>query len=1490
MDKQRFELSRSQQAVFTMEAFQLSGHHFYLGGVARLRGAVTLEQLAQAVAVVRDSHDVFRIGFIVDAVGAWHGIRQDRPHSQIEHVDFSCHADPEQAFSGWAERQLLLEEDLELAPIRIFVVRFNGEQAGWFVKAHHAAADGAALALVMEHLSSALESGRCAASPAFTLLACGERDYEGSDRFRRDAQYWRQLFGDVAQAAGPSLRARAPIGDYRARSARSMRIRFALSDVQNDTLHRFKQVGGSVFRLFFAAVAYAQMVVEDSDGALLQAPMLNRWSDDEKQAVAMGVAPVLVPVSRAAGESATECYRTLKQALQKAVVHSRFAPGARWSEFASPAWRKAVPAFGVSYQTGVFRETVSGAEVDIDHLQAVEALFATIHIHDRFDGGRFRLEADFRQQWSAAQCEAFLAAVVNHAMAVAAEILEEPNGMAEAQAASLVEPIGVHLQAAFERYADHCMFKYAQSASSVTYREGWNWIGHFGEQLRRYSRQAGPNAPVLILGRRLPETTLAYLACLIDNVIVVPVCPTTPAARLQTIVRNSGAGLCIFSSTDRQLAESFGLPLLQVALDRAMFQLQAAPAPAVADTGRPAYILYTSGSTGEPKGVAISPVALAHYALAATAAYAGDGPFSTPLFTSFGFDLTQTSILVPVLSGGFIQVWDQDLRDEPGMLRALLTDEALTAVKCTPSHLSLLTEHGQPRRNPLTFVVGGENLSAALVNKALSFFPPGSRVINEYGPTETTVGCCIYTVNRPNEERTPAGTITPIGEALGAAYMSIRDSWGELVPLGFKGEIWIGGPVLADGYVGNAAQTAAKFVAGPDGRGRWYRTGDLGVQDEQGQFHCLGRVDDEFKLRGHRIHPAEIEKAVEGALARCGGVSQRWELKALKLTVAGEDAIVLCSSEPLPEHHPHFQAHLSAELPEAWRPSRYCPVKPWPVNANGKVDSAALAAAVASQMAATDALGSGAGSVSTRHGTYQMPEWLDEAFLRPIWPQVVNWHGSFLEQGGDSIKAIRLAGLLARHGVRIGAAELLTSRALGAVLEAACAAAQTRTGASEAAEQAVDAGWISHLPAARWFHQQRFEHGDRLQQGIVLTLPASLSAERIHAAVEAVKARHGVFSLRVDPVSGAWRLAPATAQASRVHALPQDGRLESRLQNLQAEVSLGERPSVHEIVTVAGADSRHLLWVCHHLLCDVHSWIYLLDELDQALGQTPLAAARAEHGVFLWGKWLHELGVVPASVPPAAAEPLPTGATASLALTASAADLQWLTQRLKADRAELIAAAMLDLAREDGMLPPQPLVLFENPGRPFAEAGVPAGWRGMLDQAVGWFTGFELVPVVPGAGVDFLRLLKTARNATRHDWGSRLGLENGGVAPLLCINDIGLGLGGRTAWHHFSLDPALSGGYRHPADAGVASFDLQVGDSHWEGKERVTVLLTVAGARDDMVRRYLSRLDVRLLSLGNALRQGMDDPLARQALLPSDFPLCQLSQFELDLILNGATV
>jgi aryl carrier-like protein len=513
---------------------------------------------------------------------------------------------------------------------------------------------------------------------------------------------------------------------------------------------------------------------------------------------------------------------------------------------------------------------------------------------------------------------------------------------------------------------------------------------------------------------------------------------------------------------------------------------------------------------------------------------------------------------------------------------------------------------------------------------------------------------------------------------------------------------------------------------------------------------------------------------------------------------------------------------------------------------------------------------------------YEHPAWLDAAFLRPIWSDGVDFNRSFLELGGDSIKAIRLVALLARKGVRISANELLTMGALGSLLENACTRARDEVSTGPDIPDQVEANWLKHLPSVRWFRGQPFTEVDRFQQCVALELLPSLSPERANAAVAAVKARHQVFALRANRDLTGLHFSSSEPELPPPHILEAGEQVDDRWRRLQGEVCLARRPSTHEIVIDPRLGKSYLLWVCHHLLCDVHTWIYLLDELDQALGEgADYTGAHPEYGVFLWGKWLRDC--LPEAQPPRHEDAVTRRAAATVVMTLSVSSDRFrsMEQRYKAERSELIAAALLEVAQQNDTLPDEPTVLFESHGRLFAEAQVPAALSTHLANAAGWFTRFTQVNLGNRADRQhgFLRALKLCLHEASRDWKRHLGSTDAGTRPMICINDIGSGLSGGRSWRHFMLLDALSGGARHPDENSIADFEILVRDERDSGSVCVELRLGTPEADVEIARSYLTQLSDTLSVWDHRL------PLS---LTPEDFPLSRLTQAELDAIMDGA--
>ena len=271
-----------------------------------------------------------------------------------------------------------------------------------------------------------------------------------------------------------------------------------------------------------------------------------------------------------------------------------------------------------------------------------------------------------------------------------------------------------------------------------------------------------------------------------------------------------------------------------------------------------AYVIYTSGSTGEPKGVAISHLALLNYVSWAGDVYLQDESLAFALYSSLAFDLTVTSIYVPLVTGNKVAIFRREAKD--ALLEEILADGQVGVCKLTPSHLSLIKDVDNRQSSVKRLIVGGEALGTALTQQVHESFGGDVEIFNEYGPTEATVGCMIYQFDPVNDTRANV----PIGRQAANVNLHILDKYLQPVPTNITGELFIASRGLAQGYLARPALTAERFIPNPFAQGqRMYRTGDLCRRLASGDLEYLGRQDEQVKFHGYRIELNEIRYALK---------------------------------------------------------------------------------------------------------------------------------------------------------------------------------------------------------------------------------------------------------------------------------------------------------------------------------------------------------------------------------------------------------------------------------------------------------------------------------------------------------------------------------------------------------------------------------------------------------------------------------------------------
>ncbi|HET9229032.1 MAG TPA: amino acid adenylation domain-containing protein, partial [Thermoanaerobaculia bacterium] len=376
---------------------------------------------------------------------------------------------------------------------------------------------------------------------------------------------------------------------------------------------------------------------------------------------------------------------------------------------------------------------------------------------------------------------------------------------------------------------------------------------------------AGPDARVAVCLDRSPDLVVAILGVLRSGAAYVVLDPEQPAGRRKRILEGSGA-LAIVTRPylARDLEE---LPL--VCIEDAEVPDGREQEGAPVDRPEPvtlAYVLFTSGSTGEPKGVGIEHRHLASYVAAVLERLDLPEGASFATVTTFAADLGHTSVFGALASGGTLHVVPRELSADPARLASRFAAYPVDVLKIVPSHLAALLaaaprpERVVPRRR---LVVGGEASSWELID-CIRDLSPGCRILNHYGPTETTVGVLTFD---PGPER--MGEKVPLGRPLRGNVVRLLDAGLQPVPVGIPGEVWVGGAQVARGYLGQPDRTAERFLPDPFGEpgARLYRTGDMARWLSSGDLEFLGRADDQVKVRGHRVEPGEVAAVLARHLA-----------------------------------------------------------------------------------------------------------------------------------------------------------------------------------------------------------------------------------------------------------------------------------------------------------------------------------------------------------------------------------------------------------------------------------------------------------------------------------------------------------------------------------------------------------------------------------------------------------------------------------------------
>ena len=944
-------LSFSQERLWFLDRLDPGSSAYNMKVTARLLGPLDVAALREAFSVIEARHAVLRTRY-PDRDGQPRQVIEPVGRTPIEIVDAGD--DPDTDPSEILNEAAAEPFDLAEGPVwRIRVVRLDVDVHLLVVVIHHIAADGWSVPVLLRELEELYATRIAGREPNLPRLSSQYADHARRQRkrfsegaFDAGLAYWvEQLAGPLSPLDLPTDRPRPPL-----QTSNGGRIDFELDGVDIAALDALCAREGAtpsiVWLALFNAFLYRYSGATD---IVVGGPSADRDEIDSERLVGFFVNSL--------------AYRTVVD------------PSSTFRELLGMVRRTALDAY--QYREVPFEQVVIGVDAERDpsrtpifqvmlqyrnffdrDLQLEGLLAETIpigHVASKFDlelelaggdgrvRGRLVFNADLFDEETAARMVRHFGNLARSAIDDPDRIVEELPLMGEEERDRLLaEFSGVDLDFDGETVLETIERWVDRTPSAVAVSQG-DEVLSYGELDRRARsiaarlKREGVDSTdrVAILMNRSSDLIAAILGVLWAGAAYVPLDPASPHKRNGWIIEDARPAVVLVDAESPPLATA--TPVLSASeLMDADAGSEDLSAPAL---DAPAYIIYTSGSTGRPKGVVVEHRSLAAFTEAANDLYEMTNHDRVLQFHSIAFDTSVEEIFSTLAAGGQLVLRTDDMAGSIERVLEEVERVSVSVLQFPTAFWNIFAAHVLRDERPLppsvhTVITGGEAVDPAMVDRWQHRFGPTVRFINAYGPTESTVTATAAILN---DLADPDLASVPIGKPLRSATAFVVDPAGQAVPIGVRGELWIGGPQVARGYFDAPDATEQRFAAAPFGRsGRVFRTGDLVRWRSDGNLEFLGRADRQIKVRGFRIEPGEIEAHLVRHPDVAVAFVHLWE-GGREATLAGY-VVAEPGRTPTAEK---LAEHLRSSLPDYMVPTIEV-IDELPRNQNDKVDTERL--------------------------------------------------------------------------------------------------------------------------------------------------------------------------------------------------------------------------------------------------------------------------------------------------------------------------------------------------------------------------------------------------------------------------------------------------------------------------------------------------------------------------------------------------------------------
>ena len=1041
-------LSFAQQRLWFLQQLDPEGAQYNLWSVLRLQGPLDVSALSAAFSAVLERHEVLRT-----RVEVHDGI----PMQVIDPpTPMYLRPEPVPGPRDWSHAEALARAEVARpfdltasAPLRVRLWQLGEQEHLLVIVVHHIASDDWSHNIFVRDLTEAYavaHDGQPARLPAPTVHYADVAEWQHQRDLTPSLHYWRER---LAGLSGAELLVDLPRPAVR--SGRGATVRFELpEELRAGLLDLGRGSGASLFMTLLAAFQLLLSRYSGRRDVAVGTPIANRERAEVADVVGLFVNTVVLRADLAADPTFVELLEAVRDSALDAYEHQNLPFDRLVEELHPDRELGRTPLFQVMFaadQLPSSEWTLPGLDVqEVEIASTTAKVDVSLHLTDE-DGvlsGRVEFACDVLSA-------GFVDGLIEHYRQVLASVVADPSlRVSEVPVLTAAErELVLHgWNDTTVEYPQRCLHEWVsrqarrspdapaavQADRSLSYGE----LEARANALAWLLLDLGVHVEdrVAVLLPRGVDALVAALAVMKAGAAYTPLDPELPAERLKFIIDDAGVQVVL---TDSTLAATLsGSPARLVHLDRdppADLPIDAPPVAVGPDNL--AYLIYTSGSSGQPKGTLIEHRAIANNLLWMQRNWPLHPTDRLLAKTSCGFDVSVKELFWPAMAGAAVVFADSGGHRDPAYLRSLIIEQHVTVAHFVPSMLRLFLDLDLDDCRSLRLVMcGAETLAPDLLQRFHDRL--SAQLLHMYGPTETTIAITGWLADTDN----PANAHTvPLGRAMDNVALYVLDNDDNPVPIGVAGELCVAGTALARGYLNRPQETAQAFVDNPFTPGqRMYRTGDLVRYRPDGILEFLGRHDQQVKVRGYRIELGEIEATLNSHPQITQAVVTADTTDPTNTTLTA----YLTTNTTTTLTPRQLRDHVALRLPLYMVPSAFVVTAALPLTANGKIDLGALPAPSAADLVRAE---------------YEAPNTPAQQILAAMWSELldvaqIGLNDNFFDLGGHSLLATRLAHRVAeRFGIKPPLRLIFAAPTLGefcVAVGAAAAAALRATFGSDA--------------------------------------------------------------------------------------------------------------------------------------------------------------------------------------------------------------------------------------------------------------------------------------------------------------------------------------------------------------------------------------------------------------------------------------------------------